>query len=83
MGMTQTPRHDVPHMCTQASITYASNTGNATSVSYPHYEVELGFSNGITPAFMTSYQQNIPCAYCWGALYALCAFMSKYNSLIG
>ena len=60
-------------MCMQAETTYASNTGNATSVSYPHYEVELGFINGITPAFMTSFQKTIPCAYCWGAFYWMCA----------
>ena len=57
----------------QAATTYASNTRNATSVSYPHYELELGFTNGIKPAFMSSSQQSIPCAYCWGAFYYLCA----------
>ena len=72
----------VPHSCMQATITYASNTGNATSVSYPHYEVEVGFTNGITPAFMTSSQQNIPCGYCWGAFYYLCAFPCKLANFV-
>ena len=60
-------------MCMQATTTYASNTGNTSSIRYPHYEMELGFTNGITPAFVTSFQRDIPCAFCWGAFYYLCA----------
>lgn len=55
----------------QAVTTYASNTGSANSLSYNQYTVELGFTNGITPAFMTGDLESVTCGFCWNAAYKM------------
>ena len=57
----------------QAITTYASNTRSASSLNYSHYTVELGFTNGITPAFKDGAEESVACGFCWNAAYEMCA----------